>query len=218
MPVNVLIADDHFPVRLGLEIIVRETLGQWTHIDFARNGTEIIQNVQNTQYDMLITDINMPSSEITSIITHTLHVQPALKILVVSVNSKETFAPLLMRYGIYGYVSKNDDDNNLKKAINSIFLGKKYFAQELLLDRDKSAFADLSENPFSKLSKRELEVTYLLLKGSSLAEIGKVLQLETSTASTYKGRVFQKLNINTIIELSILAKRFCIISDEAQLY
>lgn len=90
MPLNILIADDHFPVRLGLELIVKETVGQWTQIDFARNGSEILQKMKHTRYDMLITDINMPGSGITSTVTEALGEQPDLKILVVSVSPQET--------------------------------------------------------------------------------------------------------------------------------
>lgn len=213
MPLNILIADDHFPVRLGLELIVKETVGQWTQIDFARNGSEILQKMKHTRYDMLITDINMPGSGITSTVTEALGEQPDLKILVVSVSPQETFAPILLQCGAYGYISKDDNDNNLKNAINGILLGKKYFASDLLHEKKVQ-----SENPFSKLSTREFEIACLLVKGTSIVEMGKILQLETSTVSTYKGRVFRKLNVNTIVELTFIANKFKLITNETHLY
>jgi len=56
-------------------------------------------------------------------------------------------------------------------------------------------------NPFDALSVREIEVMNLLTKGIPLQKIADVLHLQVSTVSTYKTRIFSKLEINSIIEL-----------------
>lgn len=63
-------------------------------------------------------------------------------------------------------------------------------------------------NPFGKLSKRELEVADMLLKGKASNEIGEIMNLQPSTISTYKTRILKKLNVQNVIELSKLEKMF----------
>jgi DNA-binding NarL/FixJ family response regulator len=56
-------------------------------------------------------------------------------------------------------------------------------------------------NPFDKLSNRELEITKLLIKGNGNLEISNSLNIQMSTVSTYKNRIFEKLKINNLVEL-----------------
>jgi len=41
----------------------------------------------------------------------------------------------------------------------------------------------------------------LLIQGNGIAEIARLLHLQISTVSTYKVRIFQKLNVRNIVEL-----------------
>ena len=55
---NILIGDDHSIVRLGLKFLIKEMLPFATCVE-AKDGDEIIKHVKNTQFDLIITDINI---------------------------------------------------------------------------------------------------------------------------------------------------------------
>lgn len=61
--------------------------------------------------------------------------------------------------------------------------------------------SQVSANPLNLLSNREMDVAKLLVKGLSIAEVSKTLGLKNSTISTYKTRIFEKLQVENIREL-----------------
>lgn len=207
MSLMILIADDHFPVRFGLKLLVLETLGSSVKIDFAENGEEVIKANEQHLYDILITDINMPQTDGMSMVEKVLQINAALKVLIVSVNPKNIFAPRYNKIGIYGYVHKGASDEELKKAIRCLMLNKRYISDELLSRQQ-------TNSPFDTLSPREFGVMMQLLKGYGIIEIAKTLSLNPSTASTYRSRVLEKLNVKNVLELSNLARKYHITDED----
>ncbi|QES88140.1 response regulator [Rhizosphaericola mali] len=211
MTSNILIADDHFPVRIGLDILVNEILQSNPNIEFASNGYEILTKMENQNFDLLITDINMPMTDGFELIKQIVDKYPQTKILVVSVNPAEIFAPRLREIGICDYISKSESDEELKKAILNIVSG-------VSSNADKIETTEMEENLFIQLSSREFEVMIYLLKGLGNLEICNKLNITKTTASTYKNRIFSKLNVTSLMELSHLARKYHIVDDDLLLY
>ena len=213
MSFTVLIADDHFPVRYGLELLTRETLGMNTKIDFASDFNGVLEKIMEHSYDLLISDIMMPGMDSMSMMKQALLLKPALKILFVSVHPKEIFALRYMNAGAYGYVSKADSDEELKKAIRHIYLGKRYYPEGLKENGQMMIKGKKVNSLFDLLSQREFAVMMLLLEGKGIIEIANALSLSPSTASTYRGRIFEKLKVKSLIDLSKLAREHNFVLD-----
>ena len=77
----------------------------------------------------------------------------------------------------------------------------------------ESLFTGGTDNPFDSLSDREFQVAKELLTGKSITEIADSLSIHSSTVSTYKGKVFEKLKIsnNNLVELMTIARQYKII-------
>jgi len=80
--------------------------------------------------------------------------------------------------------------------------GSRYSSRNVKENMFNSILGNDADNPFTKLSGRELEVAELLTKGIGVLEISNQLKLQMGTVSTYKLRLFQKLKIKSIIELA----------------
>lgn len=141
-----------------------------------------------------------------SMMKEALTLHPTLKILFVSVNPKEIFALRYMNAGAYGYVCKTDSDEELKKAIRHIYLGKRYYPTGMTEGRTMMVKGKKVNSLFDLLSQREFAVMMLLLEGKGIIEIASTLSLNPSTASTYRGRIFEKLKVKSLIELANLAR------------
>ena len=203
-----LIADNHHLIQKGLRIMLNEVLGSENDVEFASNGKEVLAKLSHTHFHMLITDLDMPETNSLEMVTSALKTCPDLKILVVTIAPDAIFAPRYLRAGIKGYVSKDASDEILREAIWTVSNGKRYMSSNQAKDFAESFLFGNKTNPFDKLSKREFEVLLLLLKGGGAIEVANALSIATSTASTYRARIFEKLGIKHFFDLLRLAGEF----------
>ena len=64
---------------------------------------------------------------------------------------------------------------------------------------------DTDDNPFSALASREMEVLHYILRGMRNSEISEVLNIDSSTVSTFKNRILEKTQTHNLKELTELA-------------
>jgi len=193
--------------------MLKEVLGSDNEVEFASNGKEVLAKLKNNHFHMLITDLNMPETDSMEMVSAALKLSPDLKILIVTISPDAIFAPRYLRAGVNGYVSKEAPDETLREAIWTVGNGRRYMSGDQAKDFADSFLFGNEANPFDKLSKREFEVTLLLLKGYGAIEVANALFIGTSTASTYRSRIFEKLGIKSLIDLLRLAREFHIGDD-----
>lgn len=201
---DIIIADDHLTVRLGIRALVDEVLGK-CQVDFAAGGTELFGKLKKKKYEMLITDLNMPEVNTMQLIPRILAIQDDLRILVLSVNPEDIFARRILAAGAYGYLQKDASDAEMIRAIHTIYSGRRYLSPGQI-EGISSLLKEKSSNPFDGLTAREMEVALLLLTGDGLQEVAASLNISPSTASTLKTKVFEKLDISNIVALTNLAR------------
>lgn len=206
---RILIADDHSIVRLGASMIIKECIPN-TDIQQAQTYDEVYNHLRKEPFDLLLLDINMPGGNNIKVVKKLLDIQPAVKILVFSSYEESIYALRYIDAGACGYLNKTTAMSELKNAIESIMTRGKYMSdtvKELYIQKlttSKSSF--VKNNPLHKLSNREMDVAKHLTKGLGILEVAKLMELSSSTVSTYKSRVFEKLNVGNIPELIELFK------------
>jgi two-component system, NarL family, invasion response regulator UvrY len=198
-----LIVDDHKIVRLGVANILKATY-PFSTIEETSNGDGVLQLIKTYDYSLIILDVNIPGTDSLSLVEQCLHIKPELKILMLSMNPEKIFSLPFIRKGASGYLEKSAEDEEIKRAVQMILDGKKYISQAVMDQMTESLGKIDHSNPFEKLSAREFEVLRHLVKGLSVGEIGEIMNLHTSTIGTHKVRIFDKLNVNNIIELKEL--------------
>ena len=201
---NVLITDDHDIVRLGSSMVIREMYHN-ANIQQATDMSETIQLLSSKEFELLLLDINMPGGNNIKMIDEVLSIQPEIKILVFSSYEESIYALRYLQAGASGFINKNSNKEELKNAITSILEKGRYMSPEisnLFLENITSGKASkINANPLNLLSNREMDVAKFLVKGLSILEISKEMNLKNSTISTYKTRVFEKLQLDNIPDL-----------------
>ncbi|WP_223608193.1 response regulator transcription factor [Chryseobacterium sp. OSA05B] len=192
---RILIADDHYVVRAGTALVLESAYPQ-LKIDFAENYEQVQKHLSDRHYDLLLLDIDMPGTQYKKMIPELKSIQDNLKILIFSGHDKDV-AIQYIREGAEGYLSKQSSEEEIREAVKSVIEKGYYYPGELigLIIQNKKS------NPAEKLSSREYEIFKLLASGNGNLEIGNKLDIQMSTVSTYKKRIFQKLNISNIAEL-----------------
>ncbi|MFD2597669.1 response regulator [Sphingobacterium corticis] len=206
---EILIADDHSIVRLGASVIISDLIEK-ANIIQAETYDEVYTYIKKQSFDLLLLDINMPGGNNIRVIREILQLQPDLKILVFSSYDENLYALRYIEEGACGYLNKNTAMEDLRVAIQSVQERGKYMSdavRELHIQKLISNKAEVEKtNPLNKLSNREMDVAKHLIDGLGILEVSNKLSLSSSTVSTYKSRVFEKLHVANIPELIELFK------------
>jgi DNA-binding NarL/FixJ family response regulator len=205
---RILIADDHTIVRSGIKLIIHELL-PLTGIDEASNGDEVISWVKKYEYELIVLDINMPYTDSITLVTNLFAYREHSRILIYSMNSEDLYAKRFIKLGVLGYLNKESNAEEIKRAITCVLSGEIYISRKIRNDLSQEMHSKKGgENPFEKLSDREIQTVKYLLHGYSLLEIKKILNVHSSTVGTYKTRIFEKLKIRNVRDLDELAKMY----------
>lgn len=206
---NILVADDHAIVRYGTTLIIKEML-PGVRVREAENFHQTLKLLDSQPFDLLVLDINIPGGNNLQMIDVIRLHQPRIKILIFSAYDEQLFALRYFQAGVDGYLVKHSPEEELKSAIRMVLNQEKYISptvkQHLL--NGLVARQHTPGNPLQALSNRETEVMQLLVKGSGVAEISSALSLQVSTVSTYKSRIFEKLEVSNVIELAEKVKLY----------
>jgi DNA-binding NarL/FixJ family response regulator len=198
--IKMLVADDHAIVRRGVQDILNEL--PWpAEVVEASSAAGALREIANREFDILILDISFPDGNGLDILNQAKALRPNAKVLFLSMYPEEQYARRAIKNGAFGYLTKDSAPTELVAAIQKIISGQKYvsstFAQILLEDLASPDSHELHET----LSDREFQVMLELARGKKTAEIASELLISPKTVSTYRARVFEKLNISTMAEL-----------------
>src|SRR4028118_1822513 len=200
-----LVADDHSIVRMGLKLMLEDDYAG-VIIDEAENGNETVEKIKLYHYDLLILDFQMPNTDTFSIISNVLARDSSLKILIYSLASEKIYAGKLLKAGVKGFLSKEAKNTELLKAVK-VVLRDGIYASEQAGSNDTQGAPGFN-NPFTSLSNKEMDILAYLVQGKTTKEISTLLNLQLSTISTHKFRIFKKLNVNNMVELIALSKEY----------
>jgi len=173
----------------------------------ANSGESAIEKLKENAYDLIIMDIQIPNTDTLGFMEYIHTRYPEARVLIYSMSAENIYAKRFLKAGAKGFISKDAELEEIKKAINLILNGRKYISESLALSLAEESFTN-HPNPFSKLSSREFEIFTLLISGQPIKDISKVLNLHTSTIGTHKARLFEKLNVTNILELKELSNSY----------
>ena len=202
---NILIADDHPAVRLGLVALFRHdpslnVIGQ------VGNSNEIQKYLNNIRTDMLILDLNMPGQDYSLTIDEVLEVYPSVRILVFSGYHDLALEKELRKKGIWGFVCKNMHPSRVLDAVSTVASGVPFFYSEKSRHElnGENGLSPKFKDGFRKrlgISKREHEVLVLISKGMTSQSIGEELFISKYTVETHRKNILRKLEMNSSTEL-----------------
>ena len=198
---RILIADDHAVVRRGLKQILNEEYPS-AEIAEASDAEELITKVVSSDWNVVICDMNMPGRSGLDALSQLKQIAPTLPVLIMSMYPEDQYALRVLKAGAAGYLGKDTIHDNVVKAVQTIQLGKKFITPSIA-ERLADAFGDNSSKPAHELlSDREFDVFKLIAAGKSVSEIASQLSLSTTTVSTYRSRIMEKMNMKSNADLT----------------
>lgn len=202
---HVLIADDHAVIRTGIKYLLARHFIDVTTGEADACST-ITTELAKGDYTHLILDMQLGDCNSLDLIPRILEDHPDLQILIYTMSPEAIYGKRVIQMGVSGFLSKQEEEVTLLKAMHLFLSGQPYISEELkkTLEQDQSRTGP-STNPFDQLSEREMMVLRHLLQGMRVKEISNRLDLKMSTVATYKVRIFEKLNVNNLADMHRLA-------------
>lgn len=193
---RILIADDHPIFRNGLRHLIAEE-NDMVVADEAENGKRVLDLLQGNQYDVVLLDLDMPVISGLDVLTRIKELYPNLPVLILSFYPEEQYALRALKLGSSGYLTKDSAAEELVLAIHRVVAGKKYITASVAEKMSLLLDEEVESRPHERLSDREYQVMLKLAKGKSTMEIAGDLNLSPKTVSTYKSRIFEKMEMTT---------------------
>lgn len=207
MAVKVMIADDHSMIREGLKQLL-ELEGDFEVIEEACDGVECLEKLKKTTPDVLLLDINMPNMNGLEVLTNIRKQRIKVKVLVLTVHNEVEYLLKAVDIGINGYLLKDSESAELKKAILTVVNGEDYIQPSLIpllnakmIDRNKDNVK------IESLTRRELDVLKLLAVGMYNKEIAEQLNISERTVKNHVSNIFKKICVTDRTQAAVFAIR-----------
>lgn len=205
MELNILLVDDHLVVRKGVELVVADSFPK-AIVYNAENYIETLEILKTVDVDLVVLDIIINGIEDVKIMKSIKKIQPKTKILIFSCHEEEFYGLRYIKNGADGYLHKYCSEDKITEAFKNVLKEGYYYSDSIKSKLNLKVNKKNLLNPIDALSNREFEIAKMLIDGCGNLEIANKLNIQMSTVSTYKNRVFEKLDINNIVALSSFFK------------
>jgi DNA-binding NarL/FixJ family response regulator len=202
--INIILVDDHTLFREGLKFLLAGS-NFINEIYEAENGEQFIGCLKVKQVDIVLLDIEMPVMNGIDAAREAFGIKPDIKIIAVTMYSDESYYSSMIDMGVSGFLLKNSNFAEVKKAILDVWEGKNYFSLEILQSFMKIINKTNTKTAKIDLTAREIEVLYQICLGRSNSEIADNLFISKRTVDKHRENLLQKTNSKNTASLVVFA-------------
>jgi DNA-binding NarL/FixJ family response regulator len=185
--IRILIADDHFIVRMGLTALVNMELDMEV-IGEAANGAQAVDIFGKLNPDLVLMDLRMPVKDGIEATAEIRNKFPTARILMLTTYDGDEDIHKALQAGAQGYVLKNSTAEALIPALRAVAAGQQWIPKDI-------ASRLVSRKSFEELTPRELQVLHQLAKGLANKEIADTLNISEHTVKDHLKSILGKLRV-----------------------
>lgn len=201
-----ILADDHTIIKQAWELIIKDLYPN-SIFRLCKSLLELKEVLAQGPADYAIFDAQFPDGNLLQILPDISQNYPDIKILIFSSFDEATYAVKFVHSGAHGFLSKLSEEPTLSIAVQQLVEHGEYLTELTKNELIKSLKNPEQLNPITKLTERELEVAIMYAKGWGNLEVANQLGVKQNTVSTLKKRIFEKLNLQTNLDLINFMKR-----------
>lgn len=203
--INVMIADDHSLIREGLKQLL-EFDGTIKVVGEASNGMECLDKLDDFNPDVLLLDINMPEMNGIDVLKKMKENNSQIKVLILTVHNEMDYLMKAVDIGVDGYILKDSQSSELKKAISAVKGGENYIQPSLIPALNNQLVnRDTDKDKISLLTNRELEVLVQVANGMFNKEIATNLNISERTVKNHISNIFKKIDVSDRTQAAVFA-------------
>jgi len=206
--IGIFFVDDHQIVRHGMKTLLQD-VPEIVISGEASNGQELLERIPSTDTDIIIMDISLPDISGIELTKQICKKYPKIKVLILSMYTKDIFITNAIKAGAKGYLPKNTTREELIKAIFEIYNGNEYYNDTISKAILGNYISDIrqTKKPGDVLSVREKEILQMVAEGHLNQEIADKYFISIRTVESHKNHIMRKLGIKNYMELIKYAVR-----------
>ena len=205
MKTKVMIADDHSLIREGIKQLL-EFDGTIEVMTEASNGVECLEKLEDIHPDVLLLDVNMPEKNGLEVLEEIKKKNYNVKVLILTVHNELEYLLKAIDIGVDGYILKDSESAELKKAIQSVLSGVNYIQASLIPAlNNRLANRDIDKDKIDSLTTRELEVLIKVANGMLNKEIATSLNISERTVKNHISNIFKKIDVSDRTQAAVFA-------------
>lgn len=205
MSIRVMLADDHILMREGIRQLL-EFDGSISVIAEANDGEECINKLLESKPDVLLLDINMPKKNGIEVLEEINKRNIDVKVLILTVHNETEYLLKALDIGVNGYILKDSESAELKRAINEVIKGENYIQPSLIPALNSRLVSrDIDKDKIDSLTKRELEVLIQIANGMFNKEIATSLDISERTVKNHISNIFKKIDVSDRTQAAVFA-------------
>jgi DNA-binding NarL/FixJ family response regulator len=203
---RILLVDDHPVVRQGIKQVLTGAFDQ-AQVGEASNAEEGMTEIKSTEWDVLVLDLSLPGTSGLDLLKDLRRERPTLPVLVLSMHSPDQFARRAINAGASGYLTKDSNPTELVKAVGEVMAGRRYLNPAVIEEMVGNLQPDRGQRPHEALSDREYQVLRMIASGLTVSQVAVRLSLSVKTVSTYRARIFEKMQMKSPANLAAYVVR-----------
>lgn len=203
--IRVMITDDHSLIREGLKQLL-EFDGSIEVVGEASNGVECLDKLNECNPEVLLLDINMSEKNGIEVLKQMKTDQSQVKVLILTVHNEMDYLMKAVDIGVDGYILKDSESSELKKAIRAVRDGENYIQPSLIPAMNSQLLnRDTDKDKLSSLTNRELEVLVQVANGMFNKEIATNLNISERTVKNHISNIFKKIDVSDRTQAAVFA-------------
>ena len=207
--ITVLLVDDHQVVRQGVRAFL-DTQPDFSVVGEAETGEQALILADEHVPDVILMDLVLPGDiDGVEATRQVKRHSPRTQVVVLTSYHEDEFIFPAIRAGALSYVLKDIGPDELAEVVRKASQGEAVLHPRVAarLIQEIQGRRDLSTNPFTELSDREMEVLRLIAAGSSNAEIAKALVISEKTVKGHVSNILSKLHLVDRTQAAVYAWR-----------
>ena len=211
--INILVIDPSPIIQIGFKTLFKSS-SKFELIECIDSIYDFNEFIKSNNIDIIITELKLVDGDAYDILKSVRLINKEIPVLVFTNKSQKLHAIDILKNGAIGYLSKNSKKRKIKETLEKIALQNFNFIETNSFTRLKNNFnEDYNKIKMDSLSKREIQVLKLFIKGKKNVQISNKLNINQKTVSTYQGRIMKKLGVDSKVELFMMAKNYLIQPD-----
>lgn len=208
---RVFVVDDHPIVRQGIRMILEEE-GTMEVCGESGNANDAIRLISNEHPDIVLVDISLEGTASGIDLVGSLKKRfPSIPCLIISMHDDSLYAERAIMAGARGYVMKNEMEDVIVSAINTILNGELYLKQNTslkIVSKLLHGSGEEQKSSIDSLTDREFDIFRLLGQGFGTRKIANKLNISVNTVETHRRNIKKKLDLHDSDELVMYAIRW----------